>query len=126
MLVFCFVLALPQNIDFLFLSVIAKLVFVCVILGANFRAAEARKITGNVAIAGGADFSLSLSAITRTQYPRCRNTFFPKPPQLDRLRKKVVLPSDTLSQLKLWSKKIQRWMREKNAIVFCIFLDRVL
>jgi hypothetical protein len=81
--------------------VIAKLVFVCVILGANFRAAEARKITGNVANAGGADFSLCNHTHTIPLLPKI--LFFPIHPSLT-AAKKVVLPSDTLSQLKLEQK----------------------
>lgn len=65
---------------------IAKLVFVCVILGANFRAAEARKITGNVANAGGADFSLSLQSHAHTMPLAAENILSSIPIRLDRLQ----------------------------------------
>jgi hypothetical protein len=97
-----------------------------VILGANFRAAEARKITGNVAIAGGADFSLFPSLQSHAHNTLAAEILFSQStPQLDRLRKKVVLPSDTLSQLRP-EQKDSAWDEGENRNILCIFLDRVL
>lgn len=118
---------LSTKYRFLFLPVIAKLVFVCVCVCDFGRQLSCGRGKKNNRKRGncwrGRFLSLSLCNHTHTQYPRCRNTFFffPNPhPSLTACEKKLYCPATHCLN---WSrsKKIQRGMKEKNAIVFVFF-----